>query len=148
MRVAAVVIVDDRLLLVRQGPADAPYHLLPGGGVEYGETLEEALVREVAEETSLTVQPLRPLFINDSIAPDGTRHVVSITFAAAVVSGQPEATADTAIQGIDLVTPDELSGIDLRPPLVSALLDAWSDDFAVAARYLGPVWTSCDASNE
>jgi 8-oxo-dGTP diphosphatase len=54
--VGAVVIDDDRLLLIRRGrgPAAGEWSL-PGGRVEFGETMVEALVREVQEETALEV---------------------------------------------------------------------------------------------
>ena len=54
--VGAVVVDEDRLLLIRRGhgPAAGEWSL-PGGRVEFGETLIEALVREVYEETSLAV---------------------------------------------------------------------------------------------
>ena len=54
--VGAVVVDDDRLLLIRRGhgPAAGKWSL-PGGRVEFGETMAEALVREVHEETGLDV---------------------------------------------------------------------------------------------
>lgn len=53
--VGAVVIDDDRLLLIRRGhgPAAGEWSI-PGGRVEQGETLAEAVVRELAEETGIT----------------------------------------------------------------------------------------------
>jgi mutator protein MutT len=54
--VGAVVIDDDRLLLIRRGHGPAAGNWsLPGGRVEFGETMAEALVREVQEETGLEV---------------------------------------------------------------------------------------------
>lgn len=142
IRVAAVLALDDRIVLVRHQRGDEVYHLLPGGGVERGETLEAALMREVAEETGLTCTLGRPLFINDSIAPDGGRHVVNITFHARVTGGElTSAPADPRVVGHDLVRPGHLPGYDLRPPLAAEIAEAASADFRAAARYLGPLWT-------
>ncbi len=143
VRVAAVIPLPGGILFVRQGTPQRPYHLLPGGGVHAEETLAEALAREVEEETGLLVDPLRPLFINDSIAPDGARHIVNVTFLARVRPGSPStpAAADPAILGLDIIAPDDLGGLDLRPPLGAALAEAASASYDVSARYLGPLWT-------
>jgi len=54
-RVGAIVIREDRILLIHRFKNGQEYWVLPGGGVEDDETLEEALVREVMEETSLNL---------------------------------------------------------------------------------------------
>jgi len=141
VRVAGVIIIDGRILLVRQSRGGANYHLLPGGGVERGETLASALTREVAEETGLHVRIGRPLFISDSIAPNGRRHLVNLTFLAHITGGELTASADPLILGLDLVYPAQLAAIDLRPPIAEHLARAWSTGFDVPAEYLGPLWT-------
>lgn len=140
IRVAAVLVIGGRLLLVRHTKHGASYFLLPGGGVEPGESLGHALAREVAEETGVTAAIVRPLFVSDSIAADGSRHVVNLTFLCAARGG-PAATSDEAVTGIALVTPEELAGLDLRPPCAEWLKQAWLDRFEVPCAYLGPLWT-------
>ena len=142
IRVAAVIVIDDRLLLVRQVKTGAPYHLLPGGGVEPGESLAQALIREVAEETGVTARIVKPLFISDTLAPDGSRHVVNLTFLCEAVGVAAESPSERAIIGHDYATREALTTLDLRPPLARALADAWASDFEAPCRYLGPLWTS------
>lgn len=148
IRVAAVIVVDNRLVLVRQTKGAAPYHLLPGGGVEHGETLEEALTREVAEETGLRVELVKPLFISDTLAPDGSRHLVNLTFLCEA-RGAPQApTPDRAIIGVDYVTREQLRALDLRPPLGRALGEAWASGFNGPSRYLGALWVAEEGTSD
>jgi ADP-ribose pyrophosphatase YjhB (NUDIX family) len=140
VRVAAVILIEGRVLLVRHRAGTAEYHLLPGGGVETGETLAEALRREVREETGLDCVPVRPLFISDTIAPDGSRHVVNLTFLAEVRGGALAESRDRRVVGSDLVSPRDLLGLDLRPPMAQALADAAETGFEGPAVYLGSLW--------
>ena len=142
VRVAAIIVMDDAILLVRQRRTAAPYYLLPGGGVEGGETLEDALVREVSEETGLLCRPLHPIFINDTISPDGRRHLVNITFVVEVTGGTLLTDSlDASIEGIELVPVARLGDIDLRPALAEYIQSAYRDGFDTAASYLGAIWT-------
>lgn len=131
---------DGRVVTVRHKAGDAVYHLLPGGGVDWGETLEDALVREVLEETGLEVTLGQLLFVNDTIDPRGTRHVVNLTFEANITGGAiTESPADQRVEAVDLVSPADLAALDLRPPIASALLEALAGT-PQAPRYLGSVF--------
>lgn len=142
IRVAALILLDGQVLLVRHRKGHRSYHLLPGGGVEKGETLREALIREVAEETGLVAEIGRPLVINDTIDPAGTRHLLNITFAATVVGGSLTVDpTDHRIEGLDLVDPSGLAVLDLRPPIAIELVAAIAAGDAFHATYLGPLFT-------
>ncbi|TLM93865.1 MAG: NUDIX hydrolase, partial [Actinobacteria bacterium] len=130
MRVGAFMMLDGKVVLVRHRAGDATYHLLPGGGVDYRETLEDALVREVREETGLDIEIGRPLLLNDTIDPTGARHVVNLTFAANIIGGAvTDAPQDGRVEAVDLVSVADLDSLDLRPPLAAALSEyAASED--------------------
>ena len=84
---------DGRVLIVRRArpPAHGIY-TLPGGGVELGETLEEAVIREVREETALEVAPVGLAGYRQAIARDAKgdieRHFVILPFAARWIAGE------------------------------------------------------------
>jgi mutator protein MutT len=97
--VGAVIIDGDRVLLVKRGHAPLKGEWsLPGGAVELGETLEEAVVREVLEETGLQVAvgPLVEIFERIEKSPDGdvAYHFVIVDYACAAVSGRVQHASD------------------------------------------------------
>ena len=97
--VAAVVIEDDRVALVRRGrpPAYGEWSL-PGGAVEPGESLEEAVVREVAEEIGLKVEVVEVAAVLERIFWDQEGevqyHYVLIDFLCRKTGGKLQASSD------------------------------------------------------
>jgi len=93
LAVSAAIFRDGRVLIVRRArpPANGLY-TLPGGGVELGETLEEAVVREVREETALEIEPVALAGYRQAISRDAAgeveRHFVILPFAARWVGGE------------------------------------------------------------
>src|SRR5512136_1918379 len=88
------VLVDDqgRLFLARRGPQAKNERGLwefPGGSVELGERLADALAREMREEYGLEIAVGELLDVVDHILPDEGQHWVSPTFICSIVSGEP-----------------------------------------------------------
>ena len=99
--VAATVFRGSEVLLVRRGNEPSKGRLgIPGGVVELGETAEEAVVREVEEETGIVVKPLRVLDVLDSIVRDdegGVRfHYVLLEFLCEPIGGELRASSDVS----------------------------------------------------
>lgn len=59
MRVSAIIISGDKILLIHRKKEGKEYWVFPGGGVEEGETNEQAVIREVKEETGLEATNVR-----------------------------------------------------------------------------------------
>jgi ADP-ribose pyrophosphatase YjhB (NUDIX family) len=143
IRVSAILRWSDRLLLCRhEKPGRGEYWLLPGGGVNSGESLVDALYRELEEECGISDElPVEgPVAIVDSISPQyGAKHVVHIIFAGDLTGRSLEAVTshDVAVRGHRLFETADLDGIVLHPPIQRFLRRWVPGDPAV---YLGSLW--------
>lgn len=114
LAVSAAIIRDGKVLAVRRARKPALAHYtLPGGGVETGETLHEAVRREVREETGLDIEPVALAGHREAIVPDAQgavkHHFVILCFASRLTGG-------------DLKLNDELDDARwLRPAELAAL---------------------------
>lgn len=113
VRVTAVLLENERILLLQQRVTESSERdwSLPGGGLNFDESIEQCLIREMREETGLTCRIDRLLYICDRI--QGGRHVVHLTFLVHRISGdvklgsEPEAGANK-IQSIGFVPSENI----------------------------------------
>jgi ADP-ribose pyrophosphatase YjhB (NUDIX family) len=99
---------DSKVLMVRRKKDPFKGQLdLPGGFVDEGETVEDAMKREAMEETSLEVEPIDILGVYSDPKRDPRKHIMTVVFVGIVVGGSDKAGDDAA--SIEWV---ELSGIE------------------------------------
>ncbi|NTV98803.1 MAG: NUDIX domain-containing protein [Chlorobiaceae bacterium] len=152
LRVSALCIKNGQVLLIEHksfAPGDPglpeSYWILPGGVVERGETLEDALKREMMEETGLECRPGNLLFIKELLYPypglpgqGGMHHSVSLGFHCTVTGGElmtgkdPEFPDDRqVIIRTDWIPLCEIERYHLYPPFLTAYILGLNErDFA------------------
>ncbi|MBW9221973.1 NUDIX hydrolase [Methanothermococcus sp. SCGC AD-155-C09] len=95
LAVDGIVNIDNRLLLIkRKNPPFKDFWAFPGGFVDYGESTEDAIIREVFEESGLKteIESLLGVYSNPNRDPRG--HVVSIVYILKYIEGSPKGSDD------------------------------------------------------
>ena len=127
--VGAIIIDEDRVVLVKRGhaPLQGKWSI-PGGVLEVGETLRKAVVREVREETGLTIEPGELLGVFERVLPDDQGrmryHYVLIDFLCRRVTGELSA-ADDAEQA-RWFQRHELAGLELARETEEVILKGFA----------------------
>lgn len=119
LAVRALILYEDRLLLVNAwGGGVSDLWCAPGGGVEPHSSLPDNLIREVHEETGLTVRVGAPVLVNEFHAPERHFHQVDVYFRCEIVAGR----LDAAWQDPEGIVTErrffaraEMSGIRYKP---------------------------------
>ena len=141
--VGAVVVEQGRVLLVQRGtePAKGQWSI-PGGLIDVGESLREAVAREVFEETGLVVEPVELIELLDRIHRDGDRvryHYVIADYLCRVVGGRLLAASDAdAVRWVERAEWNSHSALGIEPITARVIEAGWQR--AKALRSTGEIW--------
>jgi 8-oxo-dGTP diphosphatase len=117
--------IHNQYLLVKKIPDVGPYpdtYLTPGGGVNPGEPIDHAVLRELFEETGVTVTNLKRVIFDDALTPNWQgieTHYIMLLYTADYVSGnlQPTAGNDDQFSDVRWASVSDLNTLPLSPPL-------------------------------
>ncbi|MDX1960927.1 MAG: NUDIX hydrolase [Leptospiraceae bacterium] len=119
VRVAAIIQDDNgNILFIKQKKNKKDYWLLPGGGIEFGESAESALARELKEELELEIENPEFVCLSENIDPEGNRHLLQLVFKTKVKSGTPNIPKnETVVLDFKFFSLEELQTIEIRPDI-------------------------------
>ena len=126
LAVSAAIFREGKVLVVRRARSPAKgFYSLPGGRVEFGETLHAALHREIAEETALKIE-IVGLAAWREVMPttEGGGHFVILSFAAHWRAGEPALNEE--LDDCRWLAPDALGELKTTPGLLDVLQSARS----------------------
>lgn len=107
--VRAIVVRDGHLLVIHRNKFGQQYYILPGGGINPGETAEHALLRQLYVETSLSVVNPRLVIEEDSGDPYGMQHIYLCQYVQGEPALQPSShEAEISALGQNLYSPQWL----------------------------------------
>jgi ADP-ribose pyrophosphatase YjhB (NUDIX family) len=140
IRAAGILVHEGRILLVRHEKGGRSYWLLPGGGVDFGETVAEGLKREFMEEVGLEVEVGKLVMVHDSIPPDRHRQVLNLYFNVTCLNPDVRVTPDGVLQGARFHPLEDLPRLTVYPAVKSQLAQGIAQDWPGACLYLGNHW--------
>jgi 8-oxo-dGTP diphosphatase len=88
IRAGVVLLKEDKILVVKSRYSTGEFYLLPGGGIEGFETIEEAAIREVREETNLHIGIKKLLYVKEWIDKRREKNVVDMIFLGTIIDGE------------------------------------------------------------
>lgn len=129
-RVRALIIEEDKILLIKRVKTNLSYFVIPGGGVEAGESNEEALIRECREELGLDLA-VKDLILENMLEDKEKNKQKEYFYLTSIISGKlgtgkgPEFLKNSKYLGkheLKWFKIKDLSSIDLKPIEIKNLI--------------------------
>ncbi len=138
VRVAGILTRGNEILFIKHQKDGEEYWLLPGGGVEYGETMEKSLEREFCEECNLKIQVDDLVFVSQGIAPDKSKHIINMFFKVNYLSGDLKIGEEDRLKAAAYHDISKINDIVLYPNVKKELMDYFKGSNGI--KYLGHRW--------
>lgn len=132
VKARAVILHDGKLVVSRERRRGIEHVLLPGGRVQDGESIPDALIREVAEETGLDVVPERLLYVAEVVGSYGA-HDLNLVWLTQLRN------ANVEVDGNALLALDSPLAESIMPPIIGQIAADAADEFAQETRWLGNI---------
>ncbi len=140
IRVAGILVHNDQILLVRHEKNRKSYYLLPGGGMEYGESASQALIREFKEEVGLNVEIGKLVMVQDSIPPNLHRQVLNLYFLAQTSSHELHVTQDQVLKDAAFFPLNQFLKMKVNPDVKQEIIEGIKNNWEGNLAYLGNRW--------
>jgi 8-oxo-dGTP diphosphatase len=142
IRCAAVIVREQQILLVQHEKSGQSYWLLPGGGLEPGETMAAATERELREECGIEIRCGRLLFVAETLETTSNRHIINMVFHGHLLSGVPHLAtqSDARLVGVAWHDRDAVKSLTFYPEFREQLYNQWDCNFELGAVSLGNLW--------
>ena len=141
IRVAGILIEDNKILLIQHYKNNKKYWLMPGEGNDWGETAKEALIREYKEETNMDIEVDEFLFLSETIFPNKERHILNLFFKIHRINKNNDAIKlgeEAILTDLKFVTKEELQTMIIYPDIKENLLKLMNAE--KIETYLGSLW--------
>jgi len=145
-RTGVIILRNNEILLTYSIYGKDEFWLVPGGGIEFEETMEECAIREVKEETGVDIKIEKFLYLREYIPYNGKDHVIDILFLGKIIGGKIRVGKDPdhtnqAIKKVKFIPIDKLKELKVYPKCLPRLIEeGLKNNFSNVGRYLG----NCD----